>query len=44
MLQCLSYAKDIAHDVGAGSTRGGEETCAGGVGEYGDGALHVQGT
>ena len=36
MLQCLSYAKDIAHDVGAGSMRGGEGMCAGGAGEHGD--------
>ena len=36
MLQCMSYAKDIAQDVGAGSMRGGEGMCAGGVGEHGD--------
>ena len=38
MLQCTSYAKDIAHDVGTGSTRGGREMCGGGEGGRGDGA------
>ena len=40
MLQCTSYAKYIAHDVGAGSMQGGKGTCAGGAGEHGDGAGH----
>ena len=30
--------KDIAHDVGTGSTWGGKGMCAGSAGEYGDGA------
>ena len=38
MLQCTSYAKDIAHDVSTGSMRGGEETCGSGEGGRGDGA------
>ena len=36
MLQCTSYAKDIARDVGTGSMQGSEGTCASGAGEHGD--------
>ena len=40
MLQGMSYAKDIAHNVGTGSVRGGEEMCGGGEGGHGDSAGH----
>ena len=36
MLQCTSYAKDIAQDVSTRSMRGGKGMCAGGAGEHGD--------
>ena len=36
--KCTSYAKDIAHNVSAGSMWGAEGTCGGGAGQHGDGA------
>ena len=38
MLQCTSYAKDIAHDVSTGSMWGGTGTSTGCAGEHGNGA------